>query len=144
MVCSWKSFIMYEGIVVSTIFKTCDIPDTNVMLCPSGEDIALVAPTNYSSKVWIIHVQAFEWPQCNCPLVAQGIICKYVMKIFKMLHPHIPDGAIVWKIGTFHGVHRGPTLDVHINFVDMPNQEVDVNDKLDDVDALETIKQEEA
>jgi hypothetical protein len=38
----------------------------------------------------------------------------------------------------------GPTLDVHINFVDMPNQEVDVNDKLDDVDALETIKQEEA
>jgi len=26
----------------------------------------------------------------------------------------------------------------------MPDQEVDVNDKLDDVDALETIKQEEA
>jgi hypothetical protein len=35
-------------------------------------------------------------------------------------------------------------LDVHINFVDMFDQEVDVNDKLDDVDALETIKQEEA
>jgi len=129
---------MYEGIVVSTIFRVCDIPDTNVMLCPNGEDIALLASTNHSSKVWIIHVPTFEWPQCNCPFVAQGIIYKHVMKIFKMFHLHILDGAIVRETGTLHGVHRGPALDIHINFVDMPNQKVNVNDKLDDVNALET------
>ncbi len=114
------------------------------MLRLDGDDIALVASTNHPSKVWTIHVLAFKWPQCNCPLVAQGIIYKHVMKIFKMFHPHIPDGAIVCKTNIFHGVHRDPTLDVHINFVDMFDQEVDVNEKLDDVVALETIDQEEA
>jgi hypothetical protein len=59
------------------------------------------------------------------------------MKSFKMLHLHILDGAIVQKAGTFHGVHKGLALDVHINFIDMPDQEVDVNERLDDVDALE-------
>ncbi len=54
-----------------------------------------------------------------------------------MLHLHILDGAIVQKAGTFHGVHKGLALDVHINFIDMPDQEVDVNERLDDVDALE-------
>jgi hypothetical protein len=41
------------------------------------------------------------------------------MKSFKMLHPHILDGAIVQKTSTLHGVHKGPTLDVHINSIDM-------------------------
>ncbi len=35
-------------------------------------------------------------------------------------------------------------MDVHINFVDMHDQEVNVNEKPYDVDALETIDQEEA
>jgi hypothetical protein len=63
------------------------------------------------------------------------------MKIFEMFHPHILDGAIVQKMST---LHKGPVLDVHINFVDMLDQEVDVNEKLDNVATLETTKQEEA
>jgi hypothetical protein len=55
-----------------------------------------------------------------------------------MFHLHIPDGAIVQEIGTFHGVHRGLALDVHINSVNMLNQKVEVNEKPDDVAALET------
>jgi len=63
------------------------------------------------------------------------------MKIFEMLHPYILDGAILQKMNT---LHRGLALDVHINFVDMLNQEVDVNEKLNNVATLDTTKQEEA
>jgi hypothetical protein len=64
------------------------------------------------------------------------------MKIFKMFHPHIRDGAIVQETGTFHGVQKGLALNAHINFVDMHDQEVDVNEKLEDVVAFETTKEE--
>jgi hypothetical protein len=84
-----------KGIVVSVALRAHDILDTNVILHLDGEDIAMVASTNRSSKVWTIHALAFEWPQCNYHHVVQGIIYKHVMKIFKMLHPHILDGAIV-------------------------------------------------
>jgi hypothetical protein len=62
------------------------------------------------------------------------------MKIFKMFHPHISNDAILQKTGTLHGVHRGPTLDVHITSIDMLDQEVDVNEKPDNVATLETTK----
>jgi hypothetical protein len=110
------------------------------MLHPNGEDIALVASTNHPLKVWTIHAPAFKWPQCNCLLAMQGIIYKHVMKIFKMLHLHILDGAIVQETSTLHGVHKGPALDVHINSINMHDQEVDVNEKPDNVDALDTTK----
>jgi hypothetical protein len=32
------------------------------------------------------------------------------MKVFKMPHPNIPNGAIVKDTGTFHGVNKGPTI----------------------------------
>jgi hypothetical protein len=114
------------------------------MLHQDGKDITLVASTNHPPKMWTIHVPSFEWPQCNCPIATQGIICKHVTKIFQMLHPCISDGAIVRKTGTLHGVHRGLALDVHINFVDMLDQEVNVNEKPDNVDTLETTNQKEA
>jgi hypothetical protein len=60
----------HEGTIASTVFKARDIPYTNVMLHLDGEDIAFVASTNHPPKVWTIHVLAFKWPQCNCPLVA--------------------------------------------------------------------------
>ena len=33
-----------------------------------------------------------------------GLICKYVVKVFKMLHPDTEDGVIVREAGTLHGV----------------------------------------
>ncbi len=66
-----------------------------------------MASTNHLEKVWIVHASTSEWPQCNCPLVARGIVCKHLMKVFKMLHLNIGDGSIVRKIGTLHGVARG-------------------------------------
>jgi hypothetical protein len=99
---------MYEtkkqkGIVASVVLNAHDILDTNAILHLDGEDIALVASTNHSSKVWTIHAPTFEWPQCNYFLAVQGLICKHVMKIFKMLHPHILDRAIVQKMGKSMG-----------------------------------------
>jgi hypothetical protein len=124
MVCSAKSLGLYEtrkGLVVNNVLRTHDILDINVKLHPDGEDIALVASTNHSPKLWTIHAPTSKWPQCNYLVVKQGIFCKHVMKIFKMFHPHILDSAIVWKIGTLHGVQRGLALDAHINSVGMPN-----------------------
>jgi len=49
--------------------------------------------------------------ECDCPLVAQGIVCKYVMKVFKMLHQNIGDiGSIVREIDTFHMITRGGVI----------------------------------
>ncbi len=104
---------------MNAIIKACDIPNTNVMLHPDGENIALVASTNHPPKVWTIHNLTSKWPQCNCLFTTQGIIYKHVMKVFKMFHPHILNGAIIRKTCTLHGVHRGPTLDGHINFINM-------------------------
>jgi len=50
-----------------------------------------VASTNHLGKVWIVHAPILKWPQCDYPLATQGIICKHVMKVFKMLHPNIGD-----------------------------------------------------
>jgi hypothetical protein len=100
MVCSAKSLGLYEkikpkGFVANVILRACDIPNTNVMLRLDGEDITLVASTNHPPRMWIIHVLTYKWPQCKCPIAKQRIICKHVMKIFKMLHLHIMDGAII-------------------------------------------------
>jgi hypothetical protein len=40
-----------------------------------------------------------------CPHAQQGIICKHVMKVFKVLHPYVPNGAIVEDVGTYYGMH---------------------------------------
>jgi hypothetical protein len=66
------------------------------------------------------------------------------MKIFKMFHPHILDGAIVQEIGTLHGVQRGLEVNAHINSIDMNDQKVGVNGKPKDVVAFETIEEVEA
>jgi len=74
-----------EGIVASTMLRAQDILDSNVLLCPNGEDITYVASINHTPKVWTIHTPSFEWPQCDYPFAKQGIACKHVMKVFKML-----------------------------------------------------------
>ncbi len=66
------------------------------------------------------------------------------MKIFKMLHLHILDGAITRETCTLHGIQKGFALDAHINFVDMPDQKVGVNEKPKDIVASETTKEDEA
>jgi hypothetical protein len=76
----------------------------NVLLHPNGEDITFVASTNHLKKMWIVHALTLVWPYCHYPLEAQAIICKHVMKFFKMLLPNIGGGSIVKEIGTSHGV----------------------------------------
>jgi hypothetical protein len=87
-----------------------DIPSTNILLYPNGDDIAFMAYCNHSPKVWIVHASSSKCVQCDYPLVTQGIICKIVIKIYKMLHPTIPNDAIVRKTSTFHGVQRGSLI----------------------------------
>jgi hypothetical protein len=84
-----------ECLIVNFILRACDIPNTNVMLRLDGEDTALVASTNHPPKVWILHAPTSKWPKCDYPIAKQGIICKHVMKFFKMLYLHIQDNVIV-------------------------------------------------
>jgi hypothetical protein len=126
-----------EGIVASVMLRVRDIPYSNVLLCPSGEDIAYVASINHTPKVvWTIHVPSSEWPQFDCPFAKQGIACKHVMKIFKMLHPNIPNGAIVRNTGTFHGINKGPPTARHMVCDDLLDQQLDIDPKNEDVGIL--------
>jgi hypothetical protein len=52
------------------------------------------------------------------------------MKVFKMLHFNILDGAIVRDIGTFHGVKKGPPIVRHMVCDDRPNQQLDLDPKM--------------
>jgi hypothetical protein len=61
-----------------------------------------------------------------------------------MFHLHIPNGVIIRETCTLHGVQKGLALDAHINFIDMHNQEVGVNEKPKDVTTFETTKEDEA
>ena len=38
------------------------------------------------------------------------MLCKHIMKVFKMLHLDIQDGVIVREAGTLHGVDRGTPI----------------------------------
>ena len=98
-----------EGIVASAIIRADAIPDTNVLIC-IDDDVAYVGSVNNRPKIWTIHSPNSEWAQCDCPIVAQGMICKHTMKVFKMLHPEIEDGIIVRHAGTEHGTQRTLTL----------------------------------
>jgi hypothetical protein len=78
-----------QGIVANALLQVHDIPNMNVMLHPYGEDISFVASTNDLGKVWIVHTLASKWPQCDNLLATQGVLCKHVMKVFKMFHPRV-------------------------------------------------------
>ena len=55
------------------------------------KDNAYVGSINKSPKVWTIHSPDFEWAQCDCLVAREGMICKYTVKVFSMLHPDIED-----------------------------------------------------
>jgi hypothetical protein len=86
--------------VASVVLRIRDIPDCNVSIHPDNEDITFVASMNHRPKLWTIHAPNLEWPQCDCPHAQQGIIYKHIMKMFKVLHLDVHDGAIVWDVGT--------------------------------------------
>ena len=98
-----------EGIVASAIIRANDIPDTNVLIC-EDEDVAYVGFVNNRPKVWTIKCPNSEWAQCDCPIANEGMICKHTIKVFKMLHPRIVDGAVVREGGTRYGIQRGTPM----------------------------------
>jgi hypothetical protein len=53
------------------------------------------------------------------------------MKVFKMLHPNISNGAIVRDMSTLHGVNKGPATIGHMVYDDLLDQEIDIKKKMD-------------
>ena len=85
--------------------RASNILNTNVLIC-MDKDVAYVGSVNNRLKVWTIKCPNSEWAQCDCPVANEGMICKPTIKVFKMLHPGIEDGAIVHEASTRHGTQR--------------------------------------
>ncbi len=83
-----------------------------------------MASTNHVGKVWTIHTLTSKWLECDCPLVAQAIVCKHVMKVFKMFHLNNGDGSIVREISNLHGGAHGGVILEH----NSPNYGIGDND----------------
>ena len=74
------------------------------------EGVAYVGSMNNRPKAWTIHAPTSKWAQCNCLVAKKDMICKHIVKVFKMLHPNINDGIMVLKAGTKHGMNRATPL----------------------------------
>jgi hypothetical protein len=61
------------------------------------------------------------------------------MKVFKMLHPNILDGAIVRDTGTFHGINKSPLAARHMVCDDLHDQQLDLDPKNENLGILEMI-----
>ena len=68
------------------------------------ENKVYVGSVNNSHKVSTIYSLDSEWAQYDCPVAREGMICKHMVKVFKMLHLDIEDNIIVREAGTLHGV----------------------------------------
>ena len=93
----------HEGIVYLAIIRTSTIPDTNVLICMDGDN-AYIGSVNNNPKVWTIHLLNSKWAQCDCPVACECMICKYTVKVFKMLHPDIKDCVIIREVVTLYSV----------------------------------------
>jgi hypothetical protein len=58
------------------------------------------------------------------------------MKVFKMLHLNILDGAIVRDMGTFHGVNKVPPKARHMVCNDLLDQQLHIDPKNEDFGIL--------
>jgi hypothetical protein len=74
------------------------------------EGVAYVASVNNRPKVWTIYFPDFQWAHCSFPIAKEGMICKHIVKVFKMLHPHVVEGIIVREVGTKHSVDRATPM----------------------------------
>jgi len=102
-----------KGIVASAFLRAHDIPNTNVLLPKWGGHCicGIHQPPRKSADHTCSN---FKMAECDCPLIAQGIVCKHVMKVFKMLHQNIRDiGSIVREINILHGVTKGGVIPKH-------------------------------
>jgi hypothetical protein len=59
------------------------------------------------------------------------------MKVFKMLHLNILDGAIVRDMGTFHGINKCPPVAGHMVCDDLLDQQLDINPKNENISILD-------
>lgn len=93
-----------KGIVLSSYIRANAIRDTNVLIC-IDKDIAYVGFLNNRMRVWTIYAPDSAWAQCDCPIAMEGIVCKHMIEVFKMLNPDVDDNIIVRKVGTKYGVN---------------------------------------
>ena len=98
--------ISQEVIIASAIQEAFGILDDHVYLYPDGDNIALVMSVDDKPNVWTVHGPNWSFAQCDCPISLQGMICKHVMKVFRMINRGLEDGFILREAGTTYGVNK--------------------------------------
>ena len=98
--------INQEVIIASVIQEAFVILDDHVCLYPDGDDVALVMSADDISSVWTVHSPNSSFAQCDCPIFLQGMMCKHVMKVFRMINPGLEDGFILREACTTYEVNK--------------------------------------
>ena len=86
---------MSEVIIASVIQEAFGILHDHVYLYPDGDDVALVMYADDIPHVWTVYGPNSSCAQCDCPISLQGMICKHVMKVFRMINPGLEYGFIL-------------------------------------------------
>lgn len=98
-----------KDIVALTIIKINTKRDTNFWIC-MDKDVIYVGIVNNYPNVWPIQASDLEWVQCDCPIAKKGMICKHIVKVFKMLHPNVDDNIMVCEVGTKYNVQHNTLM----------------------------------
>lgn len=88
--------IKQKDIVVLAIIRPNTIPETKVLIC-MDKNVAYVEYMNNRLKVWTIHAPNSKWTRHNCVVTSDCILYKYTFKVFKIFHPDVDNGVIIYK-----------------------------------------------
>ena len=97
-----------EQIVIQTLLKARNIPDSNVALRIEEGAPAMLCSCTKPNVVYTVFNPTSEWAFCTCSQANRGYICKHKLKVFRMLRPNVQEGSIARLCGSLQGtVHGG-------------------------------------
>ena len=96
-----------QDIVVASLLKARDIPDSDVTLPDVSGGTAMVTSTTQRHIQYTVHNPDSDFGFCTCMHSQRGNICKHQVKVLQMLHPHLAEGKIARYCGTLHGTSLG-------------------------------------
>ena len=98
----------HEYIVVGTLLKARNILDNHVTVPIEVGAPATIRSCTKPDVLYTIFNLGSEWACCTCSQANQGYICKYKLKVLRMLKPELEEGSIARLCGSLKGtVHGG-------------------------------------
>ena len=85
---------MERGIVVSALIQAWDIPDNDVTLSVVEGGPAFVMATTHRHIWHAVYNPGEFWATCTCIHSLRGNICKYQIKVLRLMHPDLTEGMV--------------------------------------------------